>query len=55
VHPWLFSHYWLNFGDLLRDPMATSGVLRGLLAAGVYVAVFGSAAWARFTGKDVSS
>jgi ABC-2 type transport system permease protein len=55
VHPWLFSHYWLNFGDLLRDPIATGGVLRGLLAAAVYVAVFGPLAWARFSGKDVSS
>jgi ABC-2 type transport system permease protein len=55
IHPWLFSHYWLNFGDLLRDPIATSGVLRGLLAAGVYVAVFAALAWSRFGGKDVSS
>jgi ABC-2 type transport system permease protein len=55
VHPWLFSHYWLDFGDLLRDPIATGGVLRGLLAAGLYVGVFGSLAWSRFAGKDVSS
>jgi ABC-2 type transport system permease protein len=55
VHPWLFSHYWLNFGDLLRDPIATGGVLRGLLAATLYVAVFGLMAWSRFAGKDVSS
>jgi ABC-2 type transport system permease protein len=55
VHPWLFSHYWLNFGDLLRDPMATDGVLRGLLCAAGYLAVFGSLAWSRFSGKDVSS
>jgi len=55
VHPWLFSHYWLNFGDLLRDPIATAGVLRGLLAAACYIAVFGLLAWSRFGGKDVSS
>jgi len=55
IHPWLFSHYWLNFGDLLRDPIATGGVLRGLLAAAVYVGIFGSLAWSRFGGKDVSS
>ena len=55
IHPWLFSHYWVNYGDLLRDPIATDGVLRGLLAAAVYLAFFGSLAWSRFSGKDVSS
>jgi ABC-2 type transport system permease protein len=53
--PWLFSHYWLNYGDLLRDPVATEGVVRGLLATAAYVLVFGSLAWSRMTTKDVSS
>jgi ABC-2 type transport system permease protein len=53
--PWLFSHYWLNYGDLLRDPIATAGVTRGLAATGAYVLVFGSLAWSRMTTKDVSS
>ena len=22
IHPWLFTHWWLSFGDLLRDPVA---------------------------------
>ena len=55
LHPWLFSHYWLDYGDLLRDPIATGGVVRGLLATGAYALVFGAAAWARMTTKDVSS
>jgi ABC-2 type transport system permease protein len=55
IHPWLFSHYWLNYGDLLRDPIATDGLLRGLLAGAGYLAVFGTLAWSRFSGKDVSS
>lgn len=55
VHPWLFSHYWLNFGDLLRDPVPLDGVLRGLLAAACYVVLFGALAWSRFTTKDVGS
>ena len=55
IHPWLFSHYWLNFGDLLLDPISGASVQRGLLAAVAYVAVAGSLAWARFSGKDVSS
>ena len=53
--PWLFSHYWLDYGDLLRDPLSTAGPTRGLLVTGAYVLVFGSAAWARMTTKDVSS
>jgi ABC-2 type transport system permease protein len=55
LHPWLLSHYWLNFGDLMRDPISVDDVLRGLLAAVGYLAVFGSLAWSRFGGKDVSS
>jgi ABC-2 type transport system permease protein len=55
LHPWLFSHYWLDYGDLLRDPIATDGVLRGLLATAAYVVVFGLAAWSRLTTKDISS
>jgi ABC-2 type transport system permease protein len=55
LHPWLFSHYWLDYGDLLRDPINTSGVTDNLLVTGAYVLVFGSLAWARMTTKDVSS
>jgi len=31
--PWLFSHYWLSFGDFLRDRQRLAGVqaVRGLL------------------------
>jgi ABC-2 type transport system permease protein len=53
--PWLFSHYWLNYGDLLRTPAATGGVIDGLLVTGAYVLIFGSLAWSRMTTKDVSS
>src|SRR5437762_1147018 len=55
IHRYLPTHYWLAFGDLLRDPMATTGVVGGLLSAAAYVAIFGSAAWARFGGRDVTS
>jgi ABC-2 type transport system permease protein len=55
IQPWLPSHYWLRFADLLRDPMALSGVGHGLLVALGYLAVFLSLAWARFGGKDVTS
>ena len=55
IGPYLPTHYWLRFIDLLRDPMSLSGVRTGLLSAAIYVAIFGSAAWARFGGRDVSS
>jgi ABC-2 type transport system permease protein len=55
LHPWLLTHWWLSFGDLLRDPITTDNVQRGLVTAAVYAVVFWLAAWARFSTKDVSS
>jgi len=54
IHPYLPTHYWLAFGDLLRDPMSTDLIATGLLSAAVYAAIFWTAAWARFAGKDVT-
>ena len=34
LHPWLLTHWWTAFGDLLRDPIATDDLQRGLLTAG---------------------
>ncbi len=55
LHPWLLTHWWTAFGDLLRDPMATENITRGLLTAAVYTGVFWLAAWARFSSKDITS
>jgi ABC-2 type transport system permease protein len=55
LHPYLLTHSWLAFGDLLRDPIAWHGVREGVLRAAAYALVFGTAAWARFSTKDVSS
>jgi ABC-2 type transport system permease protein len=55
LHEWLPTHWWLSFGDLLRDPVAWSDVTRGLLTAAGYALVFWLAAWARFSSKDVTS
>ena len=54
LHPYLLTHYWLSFGDLLRDPISLDGIGQGLLVASAYVAIFWTAAWARFGGRDVS-
>ena len=55
VRPYLPTHWWLSFDSLLRSPVATSDLLHGLLSFGIYIAVFCSIAWARFTSADVSS
>ena len=55
IHPFLITHHWLAFGDLLRDPVAWGGISQGLWSAAVYVVVFWLAAWARFASKDVTS
>jgi len=55
LHPWLLTHWWTGFGDLLRDPIATDNISRGLLTAAIYAAVFWLAAWARFSSKDITS
>jgi ABC-2 type transport system permease protein len=55
LHPYLLTHNWQGFGDLLRDPVAYAGLRPGLLSAGAYVVVFLTAAWARFGARDVTS
>jgi ABC-2 type transport system permease protein len=55
LHPWLFSHYWLDFADLLRQPIAWDSFLTNALLQGGYIAVFGALAYGRFVTKDVLS
>ncbi|MFF1919139.1 ABC transporter permease [Streptomyces sp. NPDC058221] len=55
IHPYLFPHYWLSFADLLRAPVYWDDLLKNLELQGLYAAVFGSAAWARFTAKDITA
>lgn len=55
LHPWLFSNYWLGFGDFLRDPISWSnfGTNAGLQAG--YLVVFAALAYGRFAVKDILS
>src|SRR6478736_315594 len=55
IGPYLPTHWWLSFDSLLRVPVDTSTLLRGLLSFAVYALLFGSFAWARFTSADVTS
>ncbi|SOD84500.1 ABC transporter permease [Streptomyces sp. Ag109_G2-15] len=55
LQPYFFSHYWLSFADLMRAPVYWDDLVRNLGLQALYAAVFGSAAWARFTTKDISA
>jgi ABC-2 type transport system permease protein len=55
LHPYLITHWWNSFGDLLRDPVAWGPLRSGLLSAAAYILIFLTAAWARFASRDVTS
>ena len=55
LHPWLIVDQWGAFGDLLRDPPFWDNIARGLWVDLAYAAVFWLLAWARFSGKDITS
>lgn len=55
LHPYLLTHHWQDFGELLRDPVGFGALLPGLLSAVAYILVFLTAAWARFGARDVTS
>ncbi|UUU31590.1 ABC transporter permease subunit [Streptomyces sp. CA-210063] len=55
LHPYFFSHYWLSFADLMREPIYWEDLQRNFGLQALYAAVFGSAAWARFTAKDITA
>ncbi|MFD5948798.1 ABC transporter permease [Streptomyces collinus] len=55
LQPYLFSHYWLSFADLMREPVYWDELAKNLGLQALYAAVFGSAAWARFTAKDITA
>jgi ABC-2 type transport system permease protein len=55
LHPWLFSHYWLDFADLLRQPVSWDSFTSNALLQGGYLAVFGALAYGKFITKDVLS
>ncbi|MEV5885098.1 ABC transporter permease [Streptomyces sp. NPDC052020] len=53
VRTYFFSHYWMSFADLMREPVYWDDLVANLGLQVLYAAVFGSAAWARFTAKDI--
>jgi ABC-2 type transport system permease protein len=55
LHPWLFSHYWLDFADLLRQPVEWGSFADNALLQAGYVLVFGALAYSRLATKDILS
>lgn len=55
IHPYLPTHYWLDFGDLLRAPLVWDSFAQNAWLQLGYVIVFGGLAVWRFLTKDVLS
>jgi len=55
LHPWLFSHYWLGFADLMRNPIGFESFADNAVLQLGYIAVFSALAYGRFSTKDILS
>ena len=55
LHEWLFTHYWLDFADILRQPVELGSLWSNLILQLGYVAVFGALAYGRLASKDILS
>jgi ABC-2 type transport system permease protein len=53
--PYLPTHWWLSFDALLRAPVDTATLGKGLASFGIYLAMAVAFAWARFGSADVTS
>src|SRR5262249_14784213 len=53
LHPFLLTHYWLSFGDVLRSPVYWNQIVLNLIVQAVTVGIFAAAAWGPFTSKGV--
>lgn len=55
LHPYLLVHRAMSFADVFRDPMWFGDIGTGLALSGGYILVFVALAWARLSGKDITS
>ncbi|WP_182113382.1 MULTISPECIES: ABC transporter permease [unclassified Actinotalea] len=55
IHPGLLTHHWLDFAEFLRVQVDWGVLGQGMAVQAVWVAIFGSLAWSRFTTADVTS
>jgi ABC-2 type transport system permease protein len=55
LRDFLFTHYWTGFGEILRAQVDWHTLGSWLWLQVGYVALFGTAAWARLGGADITS
>jgi len=55
IQPYLPTHWWTMFDALLRVPIDSGTLLKGLLSFAVYLVLAAALAWARLTTADVTS
>ncbi|MGW3342209.1 ABC transporter permease [Nonomuraea rubra] len=55
IAPYLLPTRFTNFDAVLRSPIDVAALRDGLLTFGAYIVLSGSIAWARFSGKDITS
>lgn len=55
IHPYLLTHHWFDFAEFLRIQVDWGVLGSGMLVQLVWVAIFVSLAWGRFTTADVTS
>ncbi|MEU6712240.1 ABC transporter permease [Nonomuraea sp. NPDC046802] len=55
IAPYLLPTRFTDFDAVLRSPIDMGALSGGLLTFGAYIVLFGSIAWARFSGKDITS
>jgi len=55
IHPYLITHAWLGFTDLLRNPISFASFFQNLGIQAVYIFIFGALSYSRFTTKDILS
>ncbi|MEP6462879.1 MAG: ABC transporter permease subunit [Frankiaceae bacterium] len=55
IHPYLLTHHWYNFDELLRLSPDGSVLWTGVVVQLGYIGLFGALAWSRFTTADISA
>ncbi|MER3389429.1 MAG: ABC transporter permease subunit [Microcella sp.] len=55
MHPYLLTHYWLDFADILRNPIEWSSFGSNAILQLAYVGIFGALAYGRFASKSIVS
>lgn len=55
IHPFLPTHFWLDWDGLFTSPTDWSSILHGLVSFVVYAIIFSAVAWAKLTSADITS